>query len=82
MRTWSLPIITEFGDPVARDADPLPIERDGKPALGVIIKIPDKKSVQDYFDSEDCAPLRKFRQSFAAATAGDRRPKRTPYLSR
>ncbi|MEV4179406.1 DUF1330 domain-containing protein [Nonomuraea sp. NPDC049709] len=66
----ALPIAVKFGgEAVARDADPLPIERDDKPALGVILKFPDKQAVRDYFDSAEYAPLRTFRQSFTKASA-------------
>lgn len=65
-----LPIAMKFGaEPVARDTDPLPIERDDKPTVGLIVKFPDKQAVRDYFDSAEYAPLRTFRQSFAKASA-------------
>ena len=57
------------GVPIARDADPMPIERDDKPALGVILRFPDKQAVRDFFDSAEYAPLRTFRHSFCTASA-------------
>jgi uncharacterized protein (DUF1330 family) len=66
----TLPLVIKYGgEPLARDTDTLPIEREDRPAIGVIIKFPDKQAVQAYFDSPEYAPLRAFRQSFTQARA-------------
>ena len=39
------------------------------PALGVILRFPDKQAVRDFFDSAEYAPLRTFRHSFCTASA-------------
>ncbi|WP_406058392.1 DUF1330 domain-containing protein [Micromonospora sp. NBC_00860] len=66
----SLPLVIKYGgEPLARDTDTLPIERDDRPAIGVVIKFPDKQAVQAYFDSPEYAPLRAFRQTFTQARA-------------
>lgn len=57
------------GLPLARDTDPLLIERTNKPTLGVVMRFADKQSVRDYFDSPEYVPLRTFRQSFSNASA-------------
>lgn len=57
------------GEPMARDTDPMLIERTNKPTLGVVMRFADKQSVRDYFDSPSYAPLRTFRQSFSEASA-------------
>lgn len=68
--TGALSVATRHGgEPVARDTDPLPIERDDKPTMAVVLRFPDKQSVRDYFASADYAPLRTFRQSFSQASA-------------
>lgn len=66
----AVPIAAKFGgEPIGRDADPLPIEREDKPAYGVILKFPSKQAASDYFESPEYAPVRAFRQSFAKASA-------------
>ncbi len=57
------------GEPMARDVDPMLIERTDKPTLGVLMRFADKQAVRDYFNSPDYAPLRTFRQSFSQASA-------------
>ncbi|MDR7277049.1 DUF1330 domain-containing protein [Catenuloplanes atrovinosus] len=64
------PIAFRFGaELVARDENPLLVERDDKPTLSVILRFPDKAAVEGYFAAADYAPLRRFRQSFATARA-------------
>lgn len=38
------------------------------PALGVILRFPDKQAVRDFFDSAEYTPVRTLRQSFAAGS--------------
>lgn len=57
------------GRPMARDTDPLLIERDDKPTMAVILQFVDKQAVRDYFGSAEYAPLRTFRQAFSTASA-------------
>lgn len=66
----SLPLVLKYGgEPLARDTDSLPIERDDRPAIAVVIRFPDKQAVLNYFDAPEYQPLRKFRQSFTEARA-------------
>ena len=68
--TGAVTIAARFGgEPMARDADPMLVERTDKPTLGVLMRFADKQAVRDYFDSPDYAPLRTFRQSFSTASA-------------
>lgn len=57
------------GEPMARDADPMLVERTDQPTLGVLMRFADKQKVREYFDAPDYAPLRTFRQSFSTASA-------------
>lgn len=57
------------GVPVARDTQPLAVERDDVPGIAVLMRFPDKQSVRDYFASPDYAPLRDLRHSAAHASA-------------
>ena len=62
--------IGRYGDvPVARDPQPLVWEADTKPALGVILRFDNKQAVEAFYHSDDYAPLKAFRQTFAQASA-------------
>ena len=55
--------------PVARDPRPLVWETDAKPGFGVILRFDDKKAVEAFYHSDEYAPLKAFRQTFAEASA-------------
>ena len=57
------------GEPLARDTAPLPIERTDEPAIGVVMRFPDKQAVRDYFAAHAYVPLRALRHSSARASA-------------
>ena len=57
------------GEPLARDTSPLPIERTDEPAIGVLMRFPDKQAVRDYFADPAYVPLRALRHSSARASA-------------
>ena len=57
------------GEPLARDTAPLPIERTDEPAIGVVMRFPDKQAVRDYFADPAYVPLRALRHSAARASA-------------
>lgn len=57
------------GKLLARDTNPLLIERDNPPAIAVVAEFPNKKAVQAYFDDPDYAPLRQLRHLVSTASA-------------
>ena len=68
--TKTLEVVRRYGGvPVARDPRPLVWEADAKPALGVILRFDDKRAVEAFYDSDEYAPLKAFRQTFAKASA-------------
>ncbi|MGR6912887.1 DUF1330 domain-containing protein [[Actinomadura] parvosata] len=68
--TATLEVVSRYGGvPVARDPQPLVLETDAKPAFGVILRFDSKQAVEAFYHSEDYAPLKEFRQSFAKAHA-------------
>ena len=68
--TRTLKIVESYGGrPLARDEAPLAIERDYTPRLGVVLEFPSKQAQQDFYDSEEYAPLKEARHAFARAEA-------------
>ncbi len=66
----TLEVVRRYGGvPVARDPRPLAWETDAKPALGVILRFDDKQAVEAFYHSDEYAPLKAFRQTFAEASA-------------
>lgn len=57
------------GRPIARDLDPLALERDYTPRVAVILEFPTRQDQQAFYNSEEYAPLKEFRQGFARAEA-------------
>lgn len=55
--------------PIARDTDVIALERDDVPAIGVILEFPSKEHVLQFYESDDYAPLKAFRHTFADASA-------------
>lgn len=68
--TRTLKVVESYGGrPLARDPEPLAIERDYTPRLGVVLEFPSKQAQQDFYNSEEYAPLKESRQGFARAEA-------------
>ena len=68
--TKTLEVVGRYGGvPVARDPRPLVWETDAKPAFGVILRFDDKQAVEAFYHSDEYAPLKAFRQTFAEASA-------------
>ena len=66
----TLDVVSRYGGrPIAREAAPLVLEADHQPALGVVLQFPSKQDVLAFYHSEEYAPLREFRQTFATAEA-------------
>ena len=66
----TLEIVSRYaGRPVTRDVDVVGIDTDDVPAIGVILELPDKQAVQDFYSCDEYAPLKAFRKSFARASA-------------
>lgn len=66
----TLEVVGRYGGiPVARDSQPLVWEADTKPTLGVILRFDNKQAVEAFYRSDDYAPLKAFRQTFAQASA-------------
>lgn len=66
----TLEVVARYGGvPVARDPQLLIYESDAKPAFGVILRFENKQAVEAWYHSEDYAPLKAFRQTFAEASA-------------
>ena len=66
----TLEVVSRYGGkPIARDADCFVLEADERPSIGVILEFPDKQAVLDFYHSEEYAPLKEFRHTFATASA-------------
>ena len=66
----TLDVVTRYGGrPIARETAPVVLETDDQPALGVVLRFPSKQDVLAFYHSEEYAPLRDFRHTFAKAEA-------------
>ncbi|MBG6090446.1 DUF1330 domain-containing protein [Actinomadura viridis] len=66
----TLSVVGRYGGvPIARDVEPLVLETDAKPALAVILRFDSKQAVEAFYHSDDYAPLKEFRHTFAEAHA-------------
>ncbi|MGK5550118.1 DUF1330 domain-containing protein [Actinomadura kijaniata] len=66
----TLAVVARYGGrPVARDTSPRALENVEAPAIAVILEFPSKEHVDAFYHSEEYAPLKEFRHSFADAGA-------------
>lgn len=66
----TLAVVSRFGGrPIARDTEAFALENSEAPGIAVILEFPSKQHVRDFYESEEYAPLKEFRHTFATAGA-------------